>query len=167
MDRRPIQTRSARNGRTWIRRLNYEKMLRSDGYHGSVASAFIAGNPGAGRTVRVKFSGWVDLVTRRRRRDRNGRSSMVSAQKRLHVYEEEERKITHFSETRRAVRLGLVPRHNGSRWREDHNAMMAWISLVCLSFAFLTGAVARRRRDLCKVNTFPELVQEWTTDRGV
>lgn len=93
--------------------------------------------------------------------DRNGRFVPGLRQEDFVVYEENEpQEITHFSNERVPVSLGLVLDTSGSMVGEKlTNALMA-------VDRFLTRLLSPEDEVfLYKFNNFPELVQDWTTDR--
>jgi VWFA-related protein len=94
--------------------------------------------------------------------DRNGRFIPGLRQSDFIVYEEEElQEITHFSNERVPVSLGLVLDTSGSMVGEKlTNALMA-------VDRFLTKLLSPDDEIfLYKFSNFPELVQDWTTDRA-
>jgi VWFA-related protein len=93
--------------------------------------------------------------------DRNGRFVPGLSQSDFIVYEENElQEVTHFSNERVPVSLGLVLDTSGSMVGEKlTNALMA-------VDRFLTRLLSPEDEIfLYKFNNFPELVQDWTTDR--
>jgi Mg-chelatase subunit ChlD len=140
-------------------------MLRSSiGLTAALAVVVIAGNASvAGQNQEeFRFRSGVDLVNVTATVvDRNGRFVPGLRQSDFIVYEENElQEITHFSNERVPVSLGLVLDTSGSMVGEKlTNALMA-------VDRFLTRLLSPEDEIfLYKFNNFPELVQDWTTDR--
>ena len=140
-------------------------MLRSSiGLTAALAVIVIAGSASvAGQNQEeFRFRSGVDLVNVTATVvDRNGRFVPGLRQSDFIVYEENElQEITHFSNERVPVSLGLVLDTSGSMVGEKlTNALMA-------VDRFLTRLLSPEDEIfLYKFNNFPELVQDWTTDR--
>ena len=140
-------------------------MLRSSiGLTAALAVVVIAGSASvAGQNQEeFRFRSGVDLVNVTATVvDRNGRFVPGLSQSDFIVYEENElQEITHFSNERVPVSLGLVLDTSGSMVGEKlTNALMA-------VDRFLTKLLSPEDEIfLYKFNNFPELVQDWTTDR--
>jgi Mg-chelatase subunit ChlD len=140
-------------------------MLRSSiGLTAALAVVVIAGSASvAGQNQEeFRFRSGVDLVNVTATVvDRNGRFVPGLRQSDFIVYEENElQEITHFSNERVPVSLGLVLDTSGSMVGEKlTNALMA-------VDRFLTKLLSPDDEIfLYKFNNFPELVQDWTTDR--
>ena len=140
-------------------------MLRSSiGLTAALAVVVIAGSASvAGQNQEeFRFRSGVDLVNVTATVvDRNGRFVPGLRQSDFIVYEENElQEITHFSNERVPVSLGLVLDTSGSMVGEKlTNALMA-------VDRFLTRLLSPEDEIfLYKFNNFPELVQDWTTDR--
>ena len=140
-------------------------MLRSSiGLTAALAVVVIAGSASvAGQNQEeFRFRSGVDLVNVTATVvDRNGRFVPGLRQSDFIVYEENElQEITHFSNERVPVSLGLVLDTSGSMVGEKlTNALMA-------VDRFLTKLLSPEDEIfLYKFNNFPELVQDWTTDR--
>jgi Mg-chelatase subunit ChlD len=140
-------------------------MLRSSiGLTAAFAVVVIAGSASvAGQNQEeFRFRSGVDLVNVTATVvDRNGRFVPGLRQSDFIVYEENElQEITHFSNERVPVSLGLVLDTSGSMVGEKlTNALMA-------VDRFLTKLLSPEDEIfLYKFNNFPELVQDWTTDR--
>jgi Mg-chelatase subunit ChlD len=140
-------------------------MLRSSiGLSAALAAVAIAGSASvAGQNQEeFRFRSGVDLVNVTATVvDRNGRFIPGLRQSDFIVYEENElQEITHFSNERVPVSLGLVLDTSGSMMGEKlTNALMA-------VDRFLTRLLSPEDEIfLYKFNNFPELVQDWTTDR--
>ena len=142
-----------------------KQMLRSSiGLTAALAVVVIAGSASVAGQNQEEFrlrSG-VDLVNVTATVvDRNGRFVSGLNQSDFVVYEENElQEITHFSNERVPVSLGLVLDTSGSMVGEKlTNALMA-------VDRFLTRLLSPEDEIfLYKFNNFPELVQDWTTDR--
>ena len=141
-------------------------MLRSSiGLTAALAVVVIAGSASvAGQNQEeFRFRSGVDLVNVTATVvDRNGRFVPGLRQSDFIVYEENElQEITHFSNERVPVSLGLVLDTSGSMVGEKlTNALMA-------VDRFLTRLLSPEDEIfLYKFNNFPELVQDWTTDRA-
>ena len=93
--------------------------------------------------------------------DRNGRFVPGLRQEDFIVYEENERQeVTHFSNERVPVSLGIVLDTSGSMVGEKLSSALAAID------RFLTRLLAPEDEVfLYKFSNFPELLQDWTTDR--
>ena len=140
-------------------------ILRSSiGLTAALAMAVIAGGVRvAGQNEdEFRFRSGVDLVNVTATViDRNGRFVPGLRQSDFIVYEENElQEVTHFSNERVPVSLGLVLDTSGSMVGEKlTNALMA-------VDRFLTQLLSPEDEIfLYKFNNFPELVQDWTTDR--
>ena len=140
-------------------------ILRSSiGLTAALAVVVIAGSARvAGQNQEeFRFKSGVDLVNVTATVvDRNGRFVPGLRQSDFIVYEENElQEITHFSNERVPVSLGLVLDTSGSMVGEKlTNALMA-------VDRFLTRLLSPEDEIfLYKFNNFPELVQDWTTDR--
>jgi Mg-chelatase subunit ChlD len=140
-------------------------MLRSSiGLTAALAVVVIGGSASvAGQNQEeFRFRSGVDLVNVTATVvDRNGRFVPGLRQSDFIVYEENElQEITHFSNERVPVSLGLVLDTSGSMVGEKlTNALMA-------VDRFLTKLLSPEDEIfLYKFNNFPELVQDWTTDR--
>ena len=140
-------------------------MLRSSiGLTAALAVVVIAGSASvAGQNQEeFRFKSGVDLVNVTATVvDRNGRFVPGLTQNDFIVYEENElQEITNFSNERVPVSLGLVLDTSGSMVGEKlTNALMA-------VDRFLTRLLSPEDEIfLYKFNNFPELVQDWTTDR--
>jgi VWFA-related protein len=140
-------------------------MLRSSiGLTAALAVSVIAGSARvAGQDKEeFRFRSGVDLVNVTATVvDRNGRFIPGLTQSDFIVYEENElQEVTHFSNERVPVSLGLVLDTSGSMVGEKlTNALMA-------VDRFLTRLLSPEDEIfLYKFNNFPELVQGWTTDR--
>ncbi len=143
-----------------------KQMLRSSiGLTAVLAVIVIAGNTRvAGQNQEeFRFRSGVDLVNVTATVvDRNGRFIPGLRQSDFIVYEEEElQEVTHFSNERVPVSLGLVLDTSGSMVGEKlTNALMA-------VDRFLTRLLSPEDEIfLYRFNNFPELVQDWTTDRA-
>ena len=142
-----------------------KQMLRSSiGLTAALAVAVIGGSASvAGQNQEeFRFRSGVDLVNVTATVvDRSGRFVPGLRQSDFIVYEENElQEITHFSNERVPVSLGLVLDTSGSMVGEKlTNALMA-------VDRFLTRLLSPEDEIfLYKFNNFPELVQDWTTDR--
>ena len=142
-----------------------KQMLRSSiALTAALAVIVIAGNTRvAGQNQEeFRFRSGVDLVNVTATVvDRNGRFIPGLRQSDFIVYEEDElQEVTHFSNERVPVSLGLVLDTSGSMVGEKlTNALMA-------VDRFLTRLLSPEDEIfLYKFNNFPELVQDWTTDR--
>jgi Ca-activated chloride channel family protein len=140
-------------------------ILRSSiGLTAALAVVVIAGSASvAGQNQEeFRFKSGVDLINVTATVvDRNGRFVPGLTQSDFIVYEENElQEITHFSNERVPVSLGLVLDTSGSMVGEKlTNALMA-------VDRFLTRLLSPEDEIfLYKFNNFPELVQDWTTDR--
>lgn len=140
-------------------------MLRSSiGLTAALAIAVIAGGASvAGQNQEdFRFRSGVDLVNVTATVvDRNGRFVPGLRQSDFIVYEENElQEVTHFSNERVPVSLGLVLDTSGSMVGEKlTNALMA-------VDRFLTKLLSPEDEIfLYKFSNFPELVQDWTTNR--
>ena len=140
-------------------------MLRSSiGLTAALAVVSIAGSASvAGQNQEeFRFRSGVDLVNVTATViDRNGRFVPGLRQSDFIVYEENElQEVTHFSNERVPVSLGLVLDTSGSMVGEKlTNALMA-------VDRFLTRLLSPEDEVfLYKFNNYPELVQDWTTDR--
>ncbi len=140
-------------------------MLRSSiGLTAAFAVAVIAGSASvAGQNQEeFRFRSGVDLVNVTATVvDRNGRFVPGLSQSDFIVYEENElQEVTHFSNERVPVSLGLVLDTSGSMVGEKlTNALMA-------VDRFLTKLLSPEDEIfLYKFNNYPELVQDWTTNR--
>ena len=140
-------------------------MLRSSvGLTAALAVGVIAGGASvAGQNQEeFRFRSGVDLVNVTATVvDRSGRFVPGLRQSDFIVYEENElQEISHFSNERVPVSLGLVLDTSGSMVGEKlTNALMA-------VDRFLTRLLSPEDEIfLYKFNNFPELVQDWTTDR--
>src|SRR5688572_4796077 len=140
-------------------------ILRSSiGLTTALAAVVIAGSVSvAGQNQEeFRFRSGVDLVNVTATVvDRNGRFVPGLRQSDFIVYEENElQEITHFSNERVPVSLGLVLDTSGSMVGEKlTNALMA-------ADRFLTRLLSPDDEIfLYKFNNFPELVQDWTTNR--
>jgi Mg-chelatase subunit ChlD len=140
-------------------------MLRSSiGLTAALAVVVIAGSASvAGQNQEeFRFRSGVDLVNVTATVvDRNGRFVPGLRQSDFIVYEENElQEVTHFSNERVPVSLGLVLDTSGSMVGEKlTNALMA-------VDRFLTRLLSPEDEIfLYKFSSFPELVQDWTTDR--
>ena len=129
---------------------------RGDGHRG--------GSSVAGQNQdEFRFRSGVDLVNVTATvTDRNGRFVPASRQEDFIVYEENElQEVTHFSNERVPVSLGIVLDTSGSMVGEKMtNALLA-------VDRFLTKLLSPEDEIfLYKFSNFPELVQDWTTDRS-
>jgi VWFA-related protein len=141
-------------------------MLRSSiGLTAALAAIVIAGSARvAGQNQEeFRFRSGVDLVNVTATVvDRNGRFVPGLRQSDFIVYEEEQlQEVTHFSNERVPVSLGLVLDTSGSMVGEKlTNALMA-------VDRFLTQLLSPEDEIfLYKFSNYPELVQDWTTDRA-
>jgi VWFA-related protein len=140
-------------------------MLRSSiGLTAALAVVVIAGSASVSgqKQEEFRFRSGVDLVNVTATVvDRNGRFIPGLRQSDFIVYEEEElQEVTHFSNERVPVSLGLVLDTSGSMVGEKlTNALMA-------VDRFLTKLLSPEDEIfLYKFSNFPELVQDWTTNR--
>jgi VWFA-related protein len=140
-------------------------MLRSSvGLSAALAVAVIAGGARVAgqKQDEFRFRSGVDLVNVTATVvDRNGRFVPGLTQNDFVVYEENElQEVTHFSNERVPVSLGLVLDTSGSMVGEKiTNALMA-------VDRFLTKLLSPEDEIfLYKFNNVPDLVQDWTTDR--
>ena len=140
-------------------------MLRSSiGLTAALAVIVIAGSASVAgqKQEEFRFRSGVDLVNVTATViDRNGRFVPGLRQEDFIVYEENElQEVTHFSNERVPVSLGIVLDTSGSMVGEKlTNALMA-------VDRFLTKLLSPEDEIfLYKFSNFPELVQDWTTDR--
>ena len=109
-----------------------------------------------------RFRSGVDLVNVTATvTDRNGRFVPGLRQEDFIVYEENElQEVTHFSNERVPVSLGIVLDTSGSMVGEKMSSALAAVD------RFLTKLLSPEDEIfLYKFSNFPELVQDWTTDR--
>src|SRR5215210_1638514 len=143
--------------------MNMKQMLRSSiGLTAALAVVVIGSASVSGQKQdEFRFRSGVDLVNVTATVvDRNGRFIPGLRQSDFIVYEEDElQEVTHFSNERVPVSLGLVLDTSGSMVGEKlTNALMA-------VDRFLTRLLSPEDEIfLYKFNNFPELVQDWTTD---
>lgn len=142
-----------------------KQMLRSSiGLTAALAVAVIAGNASVAgqKQEEFRFRSGVDLVNVTATVvDRSGRFVSGLRQDDFVVYEENElQEVTHFSNERVPVSLGLVLDTSGSMVGEKlTNALMA-------VDRFLTKLLSPEDElFLYKFSNYPELVQDWTTNR--
>lgn len=142
-----------------------KQMLRSSiALTAVLAVAVIAGSASVAgqKQEEFRFRSGVDLVNVTATvTDRNGRFVPGLRQEDFIVYEENElQEVTHFSNERVPVSLGLVLDTSGSMVGEKlTNALMA-------VDRFLTRLLSPEDEIfLYRFSNFPELVQDWTTDR--
>ena len=109
-----------------------------------------------------RFRSGVDLVNVTATvTDRNGRFVPGLRQEDFIIYEENElQEVTHFSNERVPVSLGIVLDTSGSMVGEKMSSALAAVD------RFLTTLLSPEDEIfLYKFSNFPELVQDWTTDR--
>jgi VWFA-related protein len=134
------------------------------GLAGAAAAIVVAGGSDVAgqKQDEFRFRSGVDLVNVTATvTDRNGRFVAGLRQEDFIVYEENQlQEVTHFSSERVPVSLGIVLDTSGSMVGEKlSNALMA-------IDRFLTKLLAPEDEIfLYKFSNFPELVQDWTTDR--
>ena len=125
-------------------------------------AAAAVGVAGQKQEDEFRFRSGVDLVNVTATvTDRNGRFVPALRQEDFIVYEENElQEVTHFSNDRVPVSLGIVLDASGSMVGEKMSSAIAAIN------RFLTTLLAPEDEVfIYRFSNFPELLQDWTTDR--
>ena len=136
----------------------------SIGFAALAAAIVIAGGAGVAgqKPDEFRFRSSVDLVNVTATvTDRNGRFASGLRQEDFVVYEENElQEVTHFSNERVPVSLGIVLDTSGSMVGEKLSSALAAVD------RFLTKLLSQEDEVfLYRFSNFPELLQDWTTDR--